>query len=151
MRDGQEHWRELLSELGDEAGVDLAPSPHGVVTVVFDGVTVSIENPDNSPFVYFHSPIRRLGADRARELEAAMRANLFGLPLSGAWLALDGTSDELFLCYSAQSAQLTSASMLALMEAVAASVGELREAELGAGKAAPADHDFAAELNFIRI
>src|SRR5262245_33047844 len=96
----QNRFANIFRELGSSIGADIMPDEHGVVTLlVGDDVALSVEVPQDSAFIYFHSPVQRLtGADRARELESAMRKNLFGLPVSGAWLALDSSSDELLLC-----------------------------------------------------
>ncbi|WP_298962169.1 CesT family type III secretion system chaperone [uncultured Methylobacterium sp.] len=121
-----QHTGRLLAELGDLAGIDLTPDPEGVATVLLDGVRISLECPEESPFLYLHAALWRLGPDRGREIEEAMRANLFGLPLSGAWLALDGTSDEVVLCSAARSAGLAPDDLAALIEATAVAARDLQ-------------------------
>ncbi|RVU14838.1 CesT family type III secretion system chaperone [Methylobacterium oryzihabitans] len=145
-----QHTDRLLAELGDLAGIDLTPDADGVATVLLDGVRISIECPEESPFLYLHAALWRLGPDRAREIEEAMRANLFGLPLSGAWLALDGASDEVVLCSAARSAGLAPDDLAALIEAMAGAARDLQ-----ARRTAPAAEEATAPVadgpNWIRI
>jgi hypothetical protein len=128
MAIAQARFVHVFKELGVIVGADLMPDDNGVVTLTLgDDVTLSIEVPNDSAFIYFHSPVKRLNvADRATELEAAMRQNLFGLPLSGAWLALDSASDELLLCYSLLGDGLQADRLANVLEALAAAVRDSR-------------------------
>ena len=126
MRDGR-NFQALLTALGAEGGLDLSPDPHGVVSILLDDVTVSLESPAGSAFLYLHAGVRRLGADRAGEIETALAQNLFRLPLSGAWLALDATSDELLLCAATPLAPLTPPSLRAWLAAMVTGVRDLRD------------------------
>jgi len=125
----QSRIEQVLSELGASVGADLAPDANGVVTLAFgDDVTLALEVPADSDFVYFHSTVKRLGgADRVAALESAMERNLFGLPMSGAWLALDRSSDELTLCYSLLAASVDADRLSGTLEALAATVRALRQ------------------------
>ena len=120
---------QVLSELGASVGADLTPDANGVVTLAFgDDVTLAIEVPADSDFVYFHGTVKRLGStDRVAALEDAMERNLFGLSMSGAWLALDRSSDELLLCYSSLAAGVDADKLSATLEALAATVRALRQ------------------------
>ena len=128
MRDG-ERFQDLLAALGAEDGLDLSPDPHGVVSILLEDVTVSLESPEGSTSLYLHAAVRRLGADRAAAIETALAQNLFRLPLSGAWLALDATSDELLLCAATPLAPLTPPALRAWLAAMATGVRDLRDAQ----------------------
>jgi hypothetical protein len=110
---------QVLSELGASAGADLTPDANGVVTLAFgDDVSLSIEVPADSDFIYFHATVKRLGStNRVAALEDAMERNLFGLSMSGAWLALDRSSDELLLCYSLLAAGVDADKLSGTLEA----------------------------------
>jgi hypothetical protein len=120
---------QVLGELGASVGADLTPDANGVVTLAFgDDVTLAIEVHADSDFVYFHGTVKRLGSiDRGAALEDAMERNLFGLSMSGAWLALDRSSDELLLCYSSLAAGVDADKLSATLEALAATVRALRQ------------------------
>ncbi|MEN3386726.1 MAG: hypothetical protein V7608_6770 [Hyphomicrobiales bacterium] len=124
---------QVLSELGASIGADLKPDANGVVTLAIgDDVALSIEVPADSDFVYFHGSVKRLGgSDRVAALEDAMERNLFGLSMSGAWLALDRSSGELLLCYSSLAAGVDADKLLGTLEALAATVRALRQEESG--------------------
>lgn len=128
MATAQNQFDNVFRELGSIIGADVMPDENGVVTLnVGDDVALSIEVPVESAFVYFHSPVERLvGKDRAGALEAAMRRNLFGLSVSGAWLALDSSTDELLLCYSALGDDLTADKLLSIVDALGVAVREAR-------------------------
>lgn len=116
----------LLRELGELAGDDLAPNEHRLTTLTFDGVDISLENPAQSPFLYFHAPIKRLSSDSAHELGEAMKLNLFHLPLTGSWLALDAETEELVLCFSAPLETTTAANLGSTIQVLASAVTDLR-------------------------
>src|SRR5262245_22377531 len=138
MTIAQSRFSNLFRDLGAAAGTDLMPDANGVVSLTFDDdVTVSIEAPADSEFIYFHSPVKRLGGDRAAELEAAMRVNLFDLSVSGAWLALDSTNDELVLCYSLLGDGADADRLANVLEALAAAVRDLRAAGAALGRGQP--------------
>jgi hypothetical protein len=143
MRTEFDRFQQLMSELGAEIDADLAPSADRVVTLEIGDGEVSVESPEGSDFLYFHVVIRRLFADRAAAIEAAMARNLFGLPLSGAWLALDPVSDELILCQTARLGQLTADSLRTHIEALAELAAGLRtEAQAPQGEPSIADEGF---------
>lgn len=136
-------------------GVDLMPDENGVVTLsVGDDVTLSIEVPPDSAFIYFHSPVQRLaGGNRAGKLEAAMNRNLFGLAVSGAWLALEPSSDELLLCYSLPGKDLTAEDLASIVDALGEAVRDARAGTSAAhhGKASKDEESLEVDCDFIRI
>lgn len=142
----QDSLGEALHELGTRIGQDCMPDPSGVVSFTAGDLTLSIEARPTDDTAYFHVAIRRLSEMPPDVLGAAMAYNLFRQPLPGSWLALDGETDELVLCYAAAKAGLDADRILALLDALA----EAAEAiAVGLGRAeAPA----AAEpmLGFIR-
>jgi hypothetical protein len=142
----------IFRDLGASIGADVMPDEHGVVTLhVGDDVELSVEVPDESAFVYFHSPVRRLVAgSRAAEIEGLMRQNLFRLPVSGAWLALDAEADEILLCYAAPAQDLTADKLASIIEALSEAVREVRS-EQGAGDGADEDHSLNVDTHSIRV
>jgi Tir chaperone protein (CesT) family len=153
MAIAQTRFSNIFKELGAAVGADLMPDDNGVVSLTFDDdVTVSIEAPADSEFIYFHSPVKRLDGDRAEELEAAMRINLFELSVSGAWLALDSNNDELVLCYSLLGDVLDADKLANVLEALTAAVRELRAAGAAALDNGQPKADGAQGANdFIRV
>lgn len=146
--DGETWFADLLERLGADVGQDLTPGPHGVVAVELDGVGIALESPPHAAFVYLHGEVRRIARDRAGEIEAALRRNLFGLPLSNAWLALDAEGDALLLCCAAPRRDLDPDSLSALIEAFALSIRELRRP---AAPTARADGAVAMEGLVLRV
>ncbi len=137
----------MLADLGKRLNANLDPSSDRVVTIELDGVLISLESPEQSSFMYFHAPVRRLSAEAGSEYTVAMRRNLFGLPMTGAWLAADAETDELILCHSAPLAETTEDRLIASIEAVASAVNELRN-EQNLGRS-PRHLDALAGTDFI--
>jgi hypothetical protein len=84
-------------------------------------------------------------------LEAAMRHNLFGLPLSAAWLALDTAEDQIILCYSLPRERLQPDELTGVVEALSVAVRELRHESGGRSTLHPEEDEAAAGNAFIRI
>src|SRR5262249_5726418 len=145
--------KQALSELGAAIDADLTPDENGVVALtVEDDVMLSIEVPADSDFVYFHATVKRLGGkDRAAELEDAMERNLFGLSMSGTWLALDRESDELLLCYSLLAADVDADKLSGTIEALAATVDALRHEESGQRGDGDDSQSLSAADDLIRV
>jgi hypothetical protein len=116
---------EIMEEFGRRIGDDLTPNEYGVTSLVSDGVTISLERPDQSNFIYLHAPVKRLGTDPAGELARAMRQNLFAMPLSGSWLAHDAETNELILCFSARIDHISTDDLIAMVEAMATAARDL--------------------------
>ncbi|MBT9290281.1 type III secretion system chaperone [Prosthecodimorpha staleyi] len=148
MHQSSDAFLQLLADLGAEIGEDLSPDPSGVLTLVLDDESFSLESPEGSSFVYLQAAIRRLGPNRAADLEAAMRLNLFGHPLSNAWLALDPEGDALRLCCAISLDGLDTARLTAFLEAFATAIGALRHSD-----ALPASGTLDTEIaqHFVRI
>lgn len=154
MSTSKNRFANVFKELGSMIGADVMPDENGVVTLnVGDDVALSIEVPPDSAFIYFHSPVQRLtAADRALALEAAMQKNLFGLAVSGAWLALDKASDELLLCYSALGDDLSADRLINIIDALGEAVREARSGKpVPQDGFAPEDGKSLADDDFIRI
>ena len=82
-----------------------------------------------------------------------MNRNLFGLAVSGAWLALEPSSDELVLCYSLPGKDLSAEGLAGIVGAL----GEVvRDARAGTsarheGKASRDERSLEVDCDFIRI
>lgn len=140
---------DILDDLGSRAGQDLRPDGHGVLTLTMDGIDFSLESPANSGAVYLQAAVRKVGPDRAGTFAAAMRRNLFGLPLSSGWLAHDAQTDDLRLCTAVPLAGLGGDRLVAVMEALVASVATLRREDLADG-ADPAAAE-VVDRSFLRV
>lgn len=117
---------DILDDLGSRSGQDLKPDGQGVLTLTLDGVDFSLESPAHSGFVYLQAAVRKVGPDRAATFAAAMRRNLFGLPLSSGWLAHDPETDDLRLCTAVPLVGLAGDRLVGVMEALVASVATIR-------------------------
>ncbi|KPL54742.1 hypothetical protein ABB55_23035 [Prosthecomicrobium hirschii] len=148
MQQSSDAFLHLLADLGAEIGEDLSPDPSGVLTLVLDDESFSLESPEGASFVYLQAAIRRLGPNRAADLEAAMRLNLFGHPLSNAWLALDPEGDALRLCCALPIDGLDTARLSGFLEAFAATINVLRH-----GDTVPVSGTLDTEIaqHFVRI
>lgn len=139
---------DILDDLGSRAGQDMRPDGHGVLTLTMDGVDFSLESPAHSGFVYLQAAVRKVGPDRAGTFAAAMRRNLFGLPLSSGWLAHDPDTDDLRLCTTVPLTGLVADRLVGVMEALVASVATLRREDLAAAGPAGAEVE---DGSFLRV
>ncbi len=91
--DGSTIGEALRALLGPEAGLDA----DGRVRLDFRGdVTLVLECPAGAEVAFLHAAVLR--SDAAEHLRSALSWNLFGLPLPGAWLALDAPERTILLC-----------------------------------------------------
>lgn len=149
MSGSERAFLDILGDLGARAGQDLQPDRHGVLTLTMDGVEFSLESPAHAGFVYLQAAVRKAGPDRERAFAAAMRRNLFGLPLSSGWLAHDAETDDLRLCTAVPLAGLDGDRLVAVMEALVASVVTLRRE--GLAESVPAGGAELADGSFLRV
>lgn len=127
-----QHGVELaLNRLATALGEELALDANGMITLELGHTACTIEVPRGSRHLYFSAPVQRVPAtDAEATLRLALALNQFDLPIAGAFIGLDETSNQISLCRVVAVDHLQadglSLILLEMVEAVSAVADRLR-------------------------
>lgn len=129
MNDARRSLTPLLEAFGRAQGLGpLRLSTAGVCSLDFDETPVVLEAPPGATHAVLYAPLGQLPAEtetRARLLERALRASLFGDATHGAWCAI--RQDELVLNLTLHPAQLTDTLFANVMENFLSTLARLQD------------------------